>query len=103
MGAAPEAWSAKLTRGEELRGLAVLLANQTLLNGSFFMLFPLISVHFTRDVGMSATVIGIVLAVRQFSQQGPMIFGGALADRIGYKRAIAIGLLVRGTGGPASA
>lgn len=91
-------WMPPLTPSAERRALVVLLANQTFLHFAFFMLFPLISVHFTQNVGLSAAVVGLVLAIRQLSQQGPMFFGGALADRLGYKPAIAYGLLIRAAG-----
>ena len=78
--------------------MAVLLANEALTWGGFYMLVPLLSVHLTRDAGYSGAVAGAVLAVRQFTQQGLMLFGGALADRVGYRPVIAAGLLVRALG-----
>lgn len=87
-----------LTRAEKHRGVVTLLANTLLMHFGFFMLFPLISVHFTRDVGLTAAVVGVVLAVRQFTQQGLTIFGGALAERIGYRWTIALGMFVRAVG-----
>ena len=42
--------------------------------------------------------IGLVLAARQFFQQGLTPFSGVLADRIGAKPLIAIGMLVRAVG-----
>ncbi len=80
------------------RGIAVLLANEALTWGGFYMLVPLLSVHLTRDAGYSGAVAGAVLAVRQFTQQGLMLFGGALADRVGYRPVIAAGMLVRALG-----
>ncbi|HEX2173280.1 MAG TPA: MFS transporter [Dehalococcoidia bacterium] len=88
----------KLTRGEERRGVVALLANSGLMSFGFYMLFPLISVHYTQDIGMTATVVGVVLAVRQAIQQGLTIVGGALAERIGYRTTIALGMLVRSIG-----
>ena len=80
------------------RGIAVLLANEALTWGGFYMLVPLLSVHLTRDAGYSGAVAGAVLAVRQFTQQGLMLFGGVLADRVGYRPVIAAGMLVRALG-----
>ena len=42
--------------------------------------------------------MGLVLGVRNFSQQGMFIVGGTLADRLGYKPLIVAGCLLR-TGG----
>ena len=76
----------------------VLLANSALMSAGFFMLIPLLSVHLTQDAGFSGAAAGAVLAVRQLTQQGLMVFGGALADRVGYKPVIAAGMLVRAAG-----
>ncbi|HEU5315617.1 MAG TPA: MFS transporter, partial [Chloroflexota bacterium] len=83
---------------ERQRGIAVLLANSALMSAGFFLLIPLLSVHLTQDVGFSGAAAGAVLAIRQLTQQGLMLFGGALADRVGYKRVIAAGMLVRAVG-----
>lgn len=80
------------------RGIVVLLANSGLMSAGFFMLIPLLSVHLTRDLGFSGAAAGAVLALRQITQQGLMLFGGALADRIGYRQVIAAGMLVRSLG-----
>ena len=76
----------------------MLLGNSGLMSAGFFLLIPLLSVHLTRDLGYSGALAGAVLAVRQVTQQGLMVFGGVLADRIGYRRAISAGLLVRALG-----
>lgn len=80
------------------RGVAVLLANSALMSAGFYMLIPLLSVHLTRDLGFSGAAAGAVLALRQFTQQGLMLFGGALADRVGFRPVIAAGMLVRALG-----
>jgi MFS transporter, DHA1 family, multidrug resistance protein len=85
-------------RSPRSRGVAVLVANSGLMSAGFFMLIPLLSVHLTRDLGFSGAAAGAVLALRQLTQQGLMLFGGALADRIGYRPVIALGMLVRALG-----
>jgi MFS transporter, DHA1 family, multidrug resistance protein len=75
-----------------------LLVNNLLMWGGFFMVVPLISVHYVKDLGWAASLIGIVLALRQFSQQGITVFSGALADRFGAKGLILLGLFVRSLG-----
>ncbi|MEZ4515897.1 MAG: MFS transporter [Chloroflexota bacterium] len=53
------------------------------------------SVHFVDELGWAAAFIGLVLAIRQFSQQGLTVFGGALADSVGPKLLIMLGVLIR--------
>ena len=77
------------------RGLTATLLLWFLMNAGFFLLIPLLSVHFVDELGWAAAFIGLVLALRQFLQQGLTVFGGALADRIGAKRLIMAGILVR--------
>jgi DHA1 family multidrug resistance protein-like MFS transporter len=77
------------------RGLFVLLADSFLMMGGFFMLIPLISVHYVNNLGFAAATIGIVLAVRQLTQQGLTVIGGVLADRWGGKGVISWGLAIR--------
>lgn len=62
------------------------------------MLIPLVAVHYTRDLGMAAATVGLVLGIRMLAQQGLTLFGGALADRRGYKAPIVAGLLLRSLG-----
>ena len=76
----------------------MLLADQAMMNVGFFMLFPLLTVHLTRDLGFDATGVGLVLGARNLVQQGAAPLGGSLSDRIGYKRVIVAGFLVRATG-----
>src|ERR1044071_5961776 len=80
------------------RGGWVLLGDQVLMNTGFFMLFPLLTVHLTRDLGFDATGVGLVLAARNLLQQGTAPLGGSLADRVGYKPIIVAGFLVRAVG-----
>jgi DHA1 family multidrug resistance protein-like MFS transporter len=69
-----------------------------LTNVGYFMLFPLLTVHLTQDLGFDATGVGVVLAARMLMQQGTAPWGGALSDRIGYKPVIIVGFLIRTSG-----
>jgi DHA1 family multidrug resistance protein-like MFS transporter len=89
---------AALTPAERARALWALQAATFLTWGGFFVVVPLIAVHYVDDLGWAAGSIGIVLAVRQFLQQGSSTFSGALADRLGAKGLICIGLLIRVAG-----
>ena len=82
----------------EQPGLAVLLLDTFLMWTGFFMLVPLISIHFVDGLGWSAGLVGIALAVRQLTQQGLAPFGGTLGDRLGAKPLLCAGLIVRSIG-----
>ncbi|WP_283148504.1 multidrug efflux MFS transporter MdtH [Silvimonas soli] len=77
--------------------LFILLDNFLVVFG-FFVVFPLISIHFVDHMGWAAILVGTALAVRQFIQQGLGIFGGAVADRFGAKPMIVTGMLMRAAG-----
>jgi DHA1 family multidrug resistance protein-like MFS transporter len=78
--------------------LIVLLAATFLTWGGFFVVVPLIAVHYVDGLGWAASSIGLVLAVRQFTQQGTTTLSGALADRLGAKGLICAGMFVRALG-----
>jgi MFS transporter, DHA1 family, multidrug resistance protein len=78
--------------------VAVLIANSVFTSVGFFMIFPLISVRFTGQLGISAAVVGAALAIRILCQQGLTMFGGAAADQVGHKPMIVLGMAIRATG-----
>ncbi|MCA9838604.1 MAG: MFS transporter [Trueperaceae bacterium] len=80
------------------RATLILLIDNLLMWMGFFMIVPLISVHYVNGLGWAASLVGIVLALRQFTQQGLTVFSGALADRFGARGLILMGLLVRAVG-----
>lgn len=80
------------------RGLFILLVDTFLMWGGFFLLVPLLSVHYVDDLGWAAGTIGMALAVRQLTQQGLGPVGGALGDRFGAKQLLLAGLLIRAAG-----
>ena len=79
-------------------GIAVLLVVITLMFGGFFMLIPFVSVYGTRELGLTAAAIGSILAMRVVVQQGLTVFGGAVADEVGYKPVLALGIFIRAVG-----
>ena len=87
-----------LSEAARRRGLRVLLATTFLTWGGFFAVIPLISVHFVDGLGWAAGAVGLVLAVRQFTQQASTVLCGALADRLGAKGLIGAGMAVRAVG-----
>jgi MFS transporter, DHA1 family, multidrug resistance protein len=80
------------------RGLVTLLVDTFLMWAGFFMIIPLLSLYYVDRLGWAAASIGLVLAVRQFTQQGLTPISGVLADRLGTKGLICTGLLLRTLG-----
>ena len=96
--ATPPLATAELSPHSRRQGLIALLANNLLMWTGFFMVVPLLAIHYVEGLGWPAASIGIVLAVRQFTQQGVGVFGGVMADRLGVKWLILAGLLLRSVG-----
>jgi MFS family permease len=86
----------------EIRGfpLAVqlLLVNQLGVNTGFYLLIPYLATHLTENLGLSAVVVGVVLGVRNLSQQGLFIVGGSASDRLGARGVIIAGCALRTAG-----
>jgi MFS family permease len=76
----------------------LLMANQFAINLAFYMLMPYLAAHLSGGLGLAAWVVGLVLGVRNFSQQGMFLIGGTIADRFGYKAPIMAGCLLRTVG-----
>ncbi|TSD93782.1 MFS transporter [Skermania sp. ID1734] len=76
----------------------MLMINQFGINIGFYMLMPYLAGYLAGPLGLAAWAVGLVLGVRNFSQQGMFVLGGTLADRLGYKPMIVAGCLLR-TGG----
>ncbi|VBA57017.1 Multidrug resistance protein MdtH [Mycobacterium attenuatum] len=73
----------------------MLMINQFGASIGFYMLMPYLSGYLAGTLGLAAWAVGLVLGVRNFSQQGMFFFGGTLADRFGYKPLIMAGCLLR--------
>ncbi|WP_370947220.1 MFS transporter [Amycolatopsis sp. cg5] len=76
----------------------LLMLNQFAINVGFYMLMPYLATYLGGPLGLAGWAVGLVLGVRNFSQQGMFLVGGALADRFGYKPLIVAGCVLR-TGG----
>ncbi|MER7985530.1 MFS transporter [Streptomyces noursei] len=76
----------------------LLMANQFAINLAFYMLMPYLATHLSEGLGLAAWAVGLVLGVRNFSQQGMFLIGGTLADRFGHKIPIMAGCLLRTLG-----
>ena len=76
----------------------VLMVNQFSINVGFYMLMPYLAGYLAGPLGLAAWAVGLVLGMRNFSQQGMFLLGGTLADRLGYKPLIVAGCLLRVAG-----
>ncbi|WP_227985308.1 MFS transporter [Nocardia spumae] len=74
------------------------MVNQFGINLGFYMLMPYLAGYLAGPLGLAAWAVGLVLGVRNFSQQGMFLVGGTLADRLGYKPLIVAGCLLRTAG-----
>jgi MFS transporter, DHA1 family, multidrug resistance protein len=77
------------------RGLLALMLSTWLMWGGFFVIVPLVSLHFVDGLGWAAAVVGMALGIRTISQQGLSVFGGLLADRFDARGLILLGLAIR--------
>ncbi|WP_395308848.1 MFS transporter [Mycobacterium sp. AMU20-3851] len=76
----------------------LLMVNQFGINLGFYMLMPYLAGYLAGPLGLAAWAVGLVLGVRNFSQQGMFLIGGTLADRLGYKPLIVGGCVLRTVG-----
>ncbi|MGW0707490.1 MFS transporter [Streptomyces sp. NPDC002643] len=76
----------------------LLLVNQLGVNIGFYLLIPYLATHLTENLGMSAAIVGVVLGVRNLSQQGLFIIGGSASDRLGARGVIIAGCALRTVG-----
>jgi MFS family permease len=77
------------------RPIQVLLINQAGINIGFYMLMPYLATYLTGHLGLAAWAAGLILGLRNLSQQGMFLVGGTLADRLGYKPLIMAGCALR--------
>lgn len=87
-----------LSRAARYRGLILLIVINFMMYAGFFMVIPLVSVHYVQTLGFAAITVGIALALRQLVQQGVSVGGGVLSDRFGGRGLITAGVLVRAAG-----
>ncbi|NGO14561.1 MFS transporter [Streptomyces sp. HC44] len=77
------------------RPARLLMMNQFAINLGFYMLMPYLADHLAHGLGLAAWAVGLVLGVRNLSQQGMFLVGGTLADRYGCKPMILAGCALR--------
>lgn len=68
---------------------------QLIFNIGFYALIPFLAVHMSTNLQLAGWMIGLVLGVRTFSQQGLFIIGALLAERFGCRPLMLTGCCVR--------
>lgn len=79
-------------------GKRFLMADHLLVVAGFYLVFPVVALHFVGQLGWAAASVGLALGVRQVAQQGLSLFGGSLSDHFGAKPMIIAGMLLRALG-----
>lgn len=80
------------------RSMSVLLAGILLFHAGWYMLLPFFAILFTTRRNFSPTEVGLVLAAQSFTLLIGSLAGGTLADRLGRKTTLILGLVFRATG-----
>ncbi|MBC9724381.1 MFS transporter [Streptomyces sp. TRM68367] len=75
--------------------LRLLILTQLAFNVGFYAVLPFLSEHLGQAIGMAGWLVGFVLGLRTFSQQGLFVVGGALADRYGIRPVVLAGCVLR--------
>ncbi|WP_030606722.1 MFS transporter [Streptomyces sclerotialus] len=75
--------------------LRLLILTQLAFNIGFFAVLPFLAEHLGTGIGMAGWLVGMVLGLRTFSQQGLFVVGGALADRYGVRPVVLTGCVLR--------
>jgi MFS family permease len=78
--------------------MRLLVATQCAFNVGFYMVLPYLATHLVDDLALAGWLVGLVLGLRTFSQQGLFAVGGALADRLGTRPMVLTGCGLRVAG-----
>ncbi|MFC5721623.1 MFS transporter [Streptomyces gamaensis] len=78
--------------------LRLLLASQFVMDMGFYVQIPFLVDRLGHGLGMSTALVGLVLGVRNLTQQGLFVLGGSMADRHGARVVIVTGCALRGAG-----
>jgi MFS family permease len=88
-------WSILGRLGDLPAPMRLIVLGQLAFNTGFYLVLPFFALHLTRDLGVGAALVGLLLGLRTFSQQGLFFLGGALADRFGTRPVALTGFVVR--------
>lgn len=78
--------------------LKLLVLTQLAFNVGFYAVLPFLAAHLGTAIGMAGWVVGLVLGLRTFSQQGLFVVGGWFVDRYGVRPAVLTGCALRVVG-----
>ncbi|MGV9878758.1 MDR family MFS transporter [Streptomyces sp. NPDC003006] len=76
----------------------LLMVTQCAFNIGFFAVLPYLADHLSGALGLAGWLVGLVLGLRTFSQQGLFVVGGALTDRYGPRPVVLAGCALRVAG-----
>ena len=80
------------------KGVPLLIANSLFTSIGFYAFIPFLSIYLVDYLAWSPLLVGLLLTVRQVSQQGPTFLTGMFADRVGLKLVMCFGLVIRSIG-----
>lgn len=80
------------------RGIPLMFFNILLMYAGFYAIIPFLTFYLTHDLLWTTTMAGLLLLTRQLSQQGVTLLTGMLADRVGYRLMLTLGMAIRGVG-----
>ncbi|MGW5335376.1 MDR family MFS transporter [Streptomyces bauhiniae] len=75
--------------------LRLLILTQLAFNIGFYAVLPFLAAHLGTAIGMAGWMVGFVLGLRTFSQQGLFVVGGWLVDRYGVRPVVLVGCVLR--------
>jgi MFS family permease len=78
--------------------LRLLILTQLAFNVGFYAVLPFLAEHLGTAIGMAGWLVGFVLGLRTFSQQGLFVVGGSLVDRYGVRPLVLTGCVLRSAG-----
>ncbi|MEU9984201.1 MFS transporter [Streptomyces sp. NPDC050856] len=76
----------------------LLVTSQFAFNLGFFAVLPHLGQHLSGSLGLGGWLVGLVLGLRTFSQQGLFVVGGVLTDRFGPRPPVLTGCALRVAG-----
>lgn len=80
------------------RPLWVLLSGILFTHLGYYLILPLLAIILTTERGLPVTQVGFILGTGSISYLIGSLIGGWLTDRIGQRRTLVSGLLIRGAG-----
>lgn len=78
--------------------LRLLLFSQFAFNVGFYLVVPFLAAYLESDLRLGGALIGLILGLRTFSQQGLFFLGGAITDLVGVKPVVLLGVAIRVVG-----